>query len=264
MRGIISIVVLTLLFASCKSQFESVRTSNNPKEIYKAALKYYDNEEYVKAQSLFELSIPNYRGKEEAEDLFFKYAYTYFYNGEYILAAHYFNSFANTFFNSDRREEAFYMSSFSNYKMSPSPKLDQTYTQEAIKGFQTFINTYPRSERVAKANALIDEMRAKLERKAYLQGQLYYKVGQYEAAVQSFSNMLKDFPDSENADEIRFLMLKSSYILATNSVYSKKKERFERTIKIYEDLKEKFSKSKYSRDAKKYYTKSQKEHKKII
>lgn len=251
MRFSYYVLILVFVLSSCKSEFELIRTSNDPKKIYETALKYYDKGEYDKAQSLLELSIPNYRGKEEAEDLFYKYANTHYLLGEYILASHYFKSFANTFYNSDKKEEAEYLSAYSNYKLSPNSKLDQSYTQKAIDGFQKFINTYPRSERVEKCNMLIDEMRSKLEQKAFDQGKLYYNISQYQSAVKAFANMLAEFPESERAEEVRYLMLKASYQLAKKSIYEKKQERFEETIKLYERFMKKHPASKYASEVKK-------------
>ena len=113
---------------SCKSEFEKVRTSSDPKLIYKEALKLYEEEDYVRAQTLFELAIPFYRGKSEAEELFYKYANTYYELKEYILASHYFDNFTKTFYNSDKKEEAAYLGAYGYYKMSPSFRLDQTYS----------------------------------------------------------------------------------------------------------------------------------------
>ena len=234
MKKSVLFIFISFLLFSCRSEFEKVRTSNNPERIYSKALEYYDKGDWLKAQTLLELSIPSYRGKTEAEDLFFKYAYAHYYNGEYILAAHYFNSFATTFYNSERKEEAEFMSAYSNYELSPNPKLDQTYTQKAIDGFQRFVNTYPNSTRVQQCNDLIDEMRSKLEIKAFEQGELYYNIGQYESAVHSFRNMLSEYPDTEFADKVRFLMLKASYSFAKQSIYGKQKERFEDAIALYE------------------------------
>lgn len=261
-RAILILMTVALLF-SCKSEFERIRTSNDPVKIYRQALKYYDKGDYSKAQSMLELSIPNYRGKEEAEDLFYKYAWTHYYLGEYILAAHYFKSFANTFFNSDKKEEATYMAAYSNYEMSPNPNLDQTYTHKAIEEFQIFANTYTDSERVAEANRLIDEMRKKLEIKAIQQAELYYKLGQYQAAVQSYSQVLADFPDSDDAERVRYMMIKSSYELATKSVYNKKAERFRETIKLYDRFSKRFENSKYTAELNKFYTNSKEEIEKL-
>ena len=263
MKSSLYILLIAVLFTSCKSEFEVIRTSNDPERIYKRALKYYDTEDYDKAQALLELSIPNYRGKEEAEDLYYKYANTYYELGEYILAAHYFSSFAKTFYNSDQKEDAEFMSAYSNYRLSPNSRLDQTYTIKAIEEFQTFVNTHPKSPRVADCNNLIDEMRAKLEQKAFDQGRLYYNIGQYQSAVKSFSKLLSEFPETTRSEEVRFLMLKSSYELAQKSIYEKKEERYEETISQYNKFNKKHAASKYAAQAKDIKKNTENELKKL-
>jgi len=126
--------------------------------------------------------------------------------------------------------------------------LDQTYTLKAIEAFQEFTNTFPRSDRVAQCNELIDEMREKLEDKAYYGSKLYYTTGFYESALSAFGNMLKDFPGSENAEEVRYLMVKSAYIQADNSVYAKKEDRFLETAKLYNEFRKKYERSQYDEE----------------
>ena len=118
-------ILIVSLSIGCKSSFETVRTSNDPPTILKAANKYYDEEDYRKAQTLYELIIPFYRGKAEAEDLFYRYTYTYYHQDQYIFASHYFDNFTKTFYNSTKKEEMAFMSAYSNYLMSPNFKLDQ-------------------------------------------------------------------------------------------------------------------------------------------
>ncbi|MEE9438621.1 MAG: outer membrane protein assembly factor BamD [Saprospiraceae bacterium] len=263
MKKSILFLAILITLISCKSEFESVRTSNDPALIYQKALDFYDKEDWIKAQTLLELSIPNYRGKDEAEELFFKYAMAHYLNDEYILSAHYFKSFATTFYNSDKREEAEFMSAYSNFNMSPNAKLDQTNTEKAIEGFQLFINAHPKSERVEECNNLIDKLRVKLEKKAFMQGDLYYNIGQYQSAVKSFENMLNDFPDSKNSEQVRFLMLKSSYRLAEKSVYSKKEERYSAVVALYNKFIKKHPTSKYKKEAVGINKNTQKELKKL-
>lgn len=263
MKKSIFIILFALSIIACKSEFETIRTSNDADLIYKKALDFYEKEDWIKAQTLLELSIPNFRGKTEAEELFLKFAYTHYYSGEFILASHYFKSFASTFYNSEQKEEADFMSAYSNYRMSPNSKLDQTFTEKAIEGFQTFTNTYPRSERVEECNNLIDEMRLKLEDKAYLQGELYYNIGQYESAVKAFDNMLNDFPDAQGAEKARFLMLKATYEFANKSIYSKKKERFEEAVALYQKFLKKHEDSKYKKEVDGIYSNIQEELKKF-
>jgi outer membrane protein assembly factor BamD len=248
---------------SCKTEFETVRTSGDPEVIYKKALEYYEQEEYYKAQDLFEIAIPYYRGKELAEDLYYKYSYTFYYNGEYILASHYFNNFARTFYNSPKKEETEYMSAYAHYQMSPNYKLDQTYTEKAIEEFQRFANIHPNSERIPEINKLIDEMRAKLERKAFESAKLYYDIGQFQAAVQTFDNVLKDYPGSPKSEEARFLKLKAALTLAENSVYEKQEERFMETLNHYNEFIKKHPRSRKAKEADQILENSKKELKKF-
>ena len=136
--------------------------------------------------------------------------------------------------------------------LSPIYKLDQTYSLKAIEGFQLFVNTYPYSERVPECNALIDEMRAKLEHKAYEEGKLYYDLKHYSSAVQSFENMLKDFPETKRGELVRYLIAKSSHILAENSVFDKKEERFLEVIDKCNAFFRKYKSSDYFAEVDKY------------
>ena len=240
----------TLFLLACKSEFEALRTSNQPEKIYKAANQYYSKKEYDRAIALYDIVIQYYRGRQEAEDLFFKYAYAHYYQADYILASTYFKNYSGTFSNSINKEEAEYMAAYSNYKLSPNYKLDQSYTEKAIEGFEQFINLYPNTERAQLANSLIDEMRRKQELKSFEQGNLYYKIGQYQAAVTSFQSTLKDFPESKKVEEVRFLILKSSFILASNSIYEKKAERFKETLEHFQTFVKKHPTSKMMKDAK--------------
>ncbi len=250
MRGTVFIAILGMLFCftSCKTEFEKIRSSNEPQKILKAADRYYEKEEYVRAQTLYELVIPFYRGKEEAEDIFYNYSYSHYNMGQFILASHYFKNFSNTFYNSDRKEEAAFMSAYSQYRLSPSYRLDQSYSTKAIEAFQTFINTYPSSNRVQECNDLIDEMRKKLEQKAFYSSHLYYDMKEYISAVTSFENMLAEFPETKRYEEILYLITKSSFQLAEKSVYDKQEKRYNEAIKNQEKFKKKFPKSKYNKE----------------
>lgn len=252
------------MLSSCRTAFEEVRSSNDPIKILEAANKYYEEEDYLKAQTLYELVVPFYRGKQEAEDVFYKYAYTYYHMEQYILAAHYFNSFTKTFYNSARKEEMAFMSAYSNYLMSPSYKLDQEPTIKAIEELQLFVNTYPSSPRVEECNGLIDEMRYKLETKAYNQGKLYYQLSNFNSAVVAFESMLKDFPESARGEEVRYLIIKSSFELAKNSIYEKMQERLENTIEKIEKFEKKYPNSEYLNEVRTLKENSKNELKRFV
>lgn len=250
------LAVLSVLATGCKSEFEKIRASGNTDLLYKKAFEYYEQRDYLRAQTLFELIIPAYRGKPELENIYFTYSDTYYKLNKFILANYYFKNFASTFPTSSLREEAEFMAAYSDYQMSPNFRLDQTYTNKAIDEFQTFVNTYPNSERVKECNRLIDEMRLKLEKKVFEEGKLYFDLKQYQAATVTFENLLKDFPETNNAEQVRYHIAKGYYLLAENSVYEKQEERFKQTATYAKDYLEKFKDSTNFKEIKSYYDNS--------
>lgn len=249
-------IVFLILMVGCKSEFEQVRTSGDPERIYEKAMEFYEKEDYSKAISLMEIILSSYRGTSQGEDLYFKYAYANYYQKLYLSAANLFETYSTTFPTSDLREEADFMSAYCYYLLSPTYRLDQTYTEKSIDAFQLFVNTFPNSERVEQSNTLIDDMREKLEKKRLEEAKLYINLTQYEAAVQVLENLLKDFPETNRAEEVRFLIVKSSYELAMNSVYERQKERFEKTNSLAQAFVERYPESNHTDNVKKYIANS--------
>ncbi|MCS6796816.1 MAG: outer membrane protein assembly factor BamD, partial [Raineya sp.] len=107
------------------------------------------------------------------------------------------------------------------------------------------LNAYPQSPKIEEANKIIEELRAKLEKKAYDQALLYYKNSNYKAAIKAITNFQKDFPDSAYMEEILYKRIESAYNLARESIFSKQKERLQETITLCEEYKDRFPQSKY-------------------
>ncbi len=242
-------LVSVLLLSACRSEYEKLRTSGDPNAMYKKAFEYYDKKDYLKAQGLLELALPSFRGKKEAEEMYYRYAYTYYNTRQYILAAYHFNSFVQTFGGSPYKEEMAFMAAYCNYKLSPSFRLDQTYTLKAIDELQLFANTYPDSPRVKDCNRLIDEMRAKLERKAYEEGKLYFDLRNYQSAAHSFENLLRDFPETNNAENVRYMIMQSAFLLAENSVIEKQGDRYQEALDRANEFLARFPSGTYAKEA---------------
>jgi outer membrane protein assembly factor BamD len=262
-KSIFFTAFLLLFLTACKSEFEKLRTSSDVPTLQKKGLEYYDKGDYNKAQTLFELVMPSIKGQPQLEDISFKYAYTHYFLRNFLSANFYFKNFATTFAISPMREEAEYMAAFSEYKQSPKYRLDQTSTISAIEGFQAFINNFPESTRVKECNKLIDELRKKLEKKAFDEGELYYRMERYQASIASFENLLKEYPETSDAEQIRYLILKSQFLLAENSIFDKQLERYKLAIEKYNDFKDKFPKSKYRNEAEAYIKISNKKIKEL-
>lgn len=251
------LVLFVMIFSGCQDAFEKVRRSTSVQQRLDKAFDYYKKEDFAKAQLLFEDLIPLIKVDTIGEKVFFMYAYTHYNQKSYALASYYFKQFFNTYGNSAKSEEALFMSAMSQYKLSPTYRLDQSETNKAIEGFQMFANSFPGSNRVDRCNRMIDEMRGKLEFKAYESAYLYYKISDFKAAVYSFQQLLQDYPDTENAEKVKFMIIKSDYHLAVNSVTSKQRERFEETLKQYLDFVDTYPSSTFKKEAEDIYDKAQ-------
>ena len=126
-------LLLAVVITGCKSKFEKLRTSNDTAKKYQEALKFYNNEQYTKALVLFEDLVQRYKGRAEAEDLYFYYADTHYKLDDYTTARYHFKNFADTYPNSRKAEEARYMAAYCFYLESPIYSLDQENTYKAIE-----------------------------------------------------------------------------------------------------------------------------------
>jgi len=261
---VVGMALIAVIAMGCRSEYERIRLSGNPEIQLTKALEYYENKEYMRAQTLFELVLNQYRGRPESEEMFFKYAYTFYHLRQYTMSAHYFENFAATFAYSQFKEEAEFMSAYSNYNMSPIFRLDQQPTIDAIRGFQEFVNAYPSSTRVGECNTLLQEMRLKLEQKAFSNGQMYHDQKKYQAAIHTFENMLRLFPESDKSELVQYLIVESAYHYAVNSIFERRQERYNLTMDKYRDFVKKYPSSQHRPDADQLYAKSREELKSLI
>lgn len=244
------LLLLLLVAGSCKSKFEKLKASNDNAKKYQAALAYYNKKEYSKALELFETLVQRYRGQSQAEDLYYYYAYANYNLKDYTSARYHFKTFADTYPTSLRAEECRFMEAYCYYLDSPIYSLDQENTTKAIETLQLFINLYPKSERVAEAGKLIQNLRDKLERKSYENAKLYLTIGDYLSAVMAFGNTLRDYPDTKYAEELDFLTIKAQYLYADHSRNFSQADRFGQAISYADQFIEKYPTSKYLADAK--------------
>lgn len=238
-----------MFFTSCGG-YRKVLKGSDIKLKYATAVELYEKDDFHRAMQLFDELLIYYRGTDTSEKINYYYANCYYGEGDFLEAGYYFAKYATTFPASKYAEEAKFMSAFCQYKYSPKYSLDQSITYESIKELQLFIDMYPESKRVAECNALIDELRRKLEQKTYEIARLYFKIENYESAVVSFKNLLKDYPDTQYKEEAYYYILLAGYSYAYNSIESKKNERFQAAKDAYNALMTTYPETKYSKDAK--------------
>src|SRR5665213_1227342 len=246
------LAVLFITLGGCKSKYEKLRASNDNAKKYSEAIKLYNKKEYTKALGLFEGLVTRYRGQEQAEDLYYYYAYTNYKLKDYTSARYHFKTFADTYPSSPRAEECRFMWGYCFYLDSPIYSLDQENTTKAIESLQLFINLYPKSDRVAEASKLIQNLRDKLEEKSFANSKLYLTIGDYQAATIAFGNTLRDYPDTKYAEEINFLTIRAQYLYADHSREDFQEVRYKLVKSYAQQFIVDYPNSKYLSEAKQY------------
>lgn len=239
------ILGLALVLTSCNQYNRLLKSTNYPLKFSKAK-EFYNKKQYLKADPLFDELLTVFRGTENQEDAYYYYAYNQFYLKNYDFAAFHFKNFVINFPYSAKVEEMEFMYAYCMYNESPTYSLDPNPTQKAIEAVQLFVTHYPNSAKIEQCNELLDELRGKLQKKSLEIGLLFFKMEDYRAAVVALRNTLSEFPDVANREEIKFLIVKSSYLLAENSVESKKEQRIEDTFKAITDFTDEYPQSKWT------------------
>ncbi len=207
----------------------------------------YNN--YVKCATLLERATPRYAGTAREDSVAYYLSTAYYKQGDFMTSAYLFENFRKRFPRSVFIEDVLYMYALSYYYASPAPEYDQTTTLQAMIAIREYLERYPDSKERDALNEKLDELQHKLYDKSYINARVYYKIGEYKAAVTALSNAIDKYPKSPHREELMYLVARSQYNLARNSVESKKTDRYLDVMdRCYSFLGE-YPESKYAKDS---------------
>lgn len=236
------LLLAAALLASC-SEFSKAVKSTDVQYKYRMAVQYFEKPDYDRAMPLLEELLSLTRGDTLYEPVSYYYAKGYFGMKDYILAGYYLGNFTKTFRNSAHAEECAFLAAYCYYKQSPEFELDQADTRTGIDKLQLFLVRYPETTLKDSCNALIDELRAKLEKKDYFAAKQYLRTRYYSAASDAMQGFLRKWPNSTYREEALFSILQADHDLAMNSVDAKKAARIEAGIRSFNTFADAFPNS---------------------
>lgn len=258
MKKNILVAVLFALSLSACGEYNKLLKSTDYEYKYEAAKSYFAKGQNSRAATILEELIPILKGTVNGEESLYMLAMTYYNQGDYVSASHYFNTYYTTYPRGTYTELARFHSGKALYLDTPEPRLDQSSTYKAIEELQMFMEYFPGSSRRDLAQSMIFELQDKLVEKEYLSAKLYYDLGSYSgnasysstgnnylAAVVTAQNILKDYPYTKLREDLSILILRAKYGMAKESVLEKKEERMRETIDEYYAFKNEFPESKY-------------------
>ncbi len=248
MKKIISLLLVLVLFVSC-NEYQKVLKNEDVGAKYALATKMYEGGKYSKAIRLFEQITTSYRGKPQAEKMFYMFSQCYYKTKQYYLAGYQFESFVSSYPKSEKAEEAAFLGAKSYSMLSPVYSLDQTDTTKGIDKLQAFIDKYPNSEYLPEANELTRKLSEKIEKKVFENAKGYHTISDYKSALVALDNFVVDYPGTPFKEDALFYRYDSAYQLAINSIPAKMEERLNVAKTAYSNLVKFNAETKYKTQA---------------
>ncbi len=258
MKKIISLLLFLVLFVSC-NEYQKVLKNEDVAAKYNLGTKMYEGGKYSRAIRLFEQISTSYRGKPQAEKMFYMFSQSYYKTNQYYLAGYQFESFVSSYPKSEKAEEAAFLGAKSYSMLSPVYSLDQTDTTKAIDKLQSFIDKYPNSQYLAEANELTRKLSEKIEKKVYENAKGYHTISDYKSALVAFDNFIGDYPGTPFKEDALFYRYDAAYQLAINSIPSKMEERLNIAKTAYTNLVKFNAETKYKKQANEMLTRIEKD-----
>lgn len=215
---------------------------------YEKALKFYNNQQFLSAASLFEELYPLSIGTPRADTILFLFAHSYYMNADYNMAAFHFRDYVRRYPMSDRAEEAFYYCISAIYKTCPDYYLDQSNTDYAIEQIKAFIQAYPNNSHIEECNVMLDDLRNKLARKDLEKLKLYYNTDHFEACQITAKNFFNEYSYSPLMPEAVYYLVLNNYEYAKKSVEKKKQERYKACLDACIKMRLNYENSKYFKE----------------
>ena len=237
MRKFYPIIISLLLLTSC-GEYNKVLKSTDANVKFEYAKKAFEKGKYGQACTLLSEIVTVMKGTEHAEEALYLLGLSHFENKDYISSGAYFKTYYTHYPKGKYAELARFYSGYGYYLDSPEPQLDQTTTHKAIEELQNFLDYFPKSDKVSIAQNAIFELQDKLVLKELQNAVLYYNLGtylgnNYESAVITAQNAIKEYPYSKYKEQLQMLIRKSRYQEAILSVDEKKEDRFRIVIDEY-------------------------------
>lgn len=255
-------ILLIVLVTSC-SGYNKVVKGDDYEQKFKMANELFDSKQYLRSVALYEQIYQRMPKTGEGELAYFRIGKSYYEGADYYMAGYYLGSFAQRFPFSPKSQEALFLSAMCSVNNSPESSLDQNDTELAINNLQQFINSYPESVLVDSCNIIMDKLRFKLENKDYNAVKLYSKTQNFRAAVTTSMTFLTDYPRTIYKEEINYILVVNSYLLAMNSIEDKKCERIEQTNERYRTFVTEFPNTIHKREVNEISDKMQEEYQKL-
>lgn len=237
-----AIVIAPLALLSCGNMNKLLK-SKNTELIYQAGLEAYQAKKWRTATVYFEAVHNELYSSDRADTILFYTSKAYYNQKMFDLASEGFDQYRKTFSRRPFAEEAEYLLPMCYYNMSRPAERDQSETHRAITTFNEYLNRHPESVKAPDIKKMLEELQFKLYEKEFINSALYFKLERYPAAVAALRYTLKATPETPYRETMMYLICKSWYNYAKNSIPARKLDRYMKMVDSYYNFKGEYPES---------------------
>lgn len=258
LRNLFVVLASLIALMSCKSEYEMLLNSNDADAKFEAAFRYFNDGKFSRAASLFESLSVLTNGTERDDTVRYYWGLSNYKFKDYYTAETNFEQFLSSYPRSPFASDATYLRLDCLYRQTLRYELDQTPTYKAINEISAYILEYPTNTHMQECRDMLIELNERLDKKAYENARLYYKMEDYLASRVAFKNVLKDDADNIYREDILYYIAMSSYKYAHESVPAKQKERYLAFVDDYLNFVGEIPESHYRKELDVVYSRAQK------
>ena len=247
-RLIVALLLAVCAAFSCKSEYEVLLEGNDVDAKYAAAFDYFNQGKYVRSAQLFESLSSLTSGTDRGDTVQYYWGLSNYRYHDYYTAETNFTNFVSMYPLSPLAADAGFFRIDCLFRQTLRYELDQKPTHTAIAAINQYLTENPDTPYRTLCENMLTELDGRLDRKAYENARLYYKMEDYQAASVALKNVLKD--DSENIyrEDILYHIAMSSYKYASMSVQEKQRERYLVFVDDYLNFVGEYPESSYRRE----------------
>lgn len=223
-------ILLPLIGNACSSSPAYMGLESD--ELFQYAERALEREEWSEAIASFQRFVNNNPTDPRLPEARINLGHAFFGNGEELSASAEYIRMLERFPGHERAPEAALGVCRAYAEISPIPQRDQTYTEQAIVNCERLLRDYPQSAEAEEGREIRDEMVEKLARKAFLNGEYYFRNGWYDSAIIYFDQVVDRYPDTSVAPRALLMTIRSYEEIGWDT---EAEEARERLLRLYPD-----------------------------
>lgn len=192
----VQIWLMLLMLSACGKQALDLGRAGLEADMQTCA-KLSRKKKFDDAIECLEIVKSRYADRAAASKAELQIADAFFEDKEYLLAAESYEGFLRNHPTHAKAEYALYRMGLSYFRDTPKAiDRDQVHLDEAAQALRNHLRVFPHGRHHTEAKAALHEALGKMGQQHFYVGRLYYRTGEYRAAIPRLEEVVQEYPET--------------------------------------------------------------------